>query len=189
MNETTSLAIKSTQEYSTSADFTFFEEVNTLDSSSVEVVNAQLGSLVPTSTKSTESVFQGEVHATANDMISIHLPANAIEEGNFASNTFEISFTGQLPGVGIEALNLQTITLFPNPGNGVFYLRTEGLDSRLPYKIQCTSMSGKVFYADTFYGRDELMLDLSDLSEGMYLLQLSKDKEVLGVAKLIISSN
>ena len=185
----TSTESGSTYLYPFPADFTFFNEVNSLDSSGVEVVNAEVASMVSASSGSDESVFSAQVYATANDVITILIPANAVEEGNFASNTLEIAFAGQLPGVGIGSAALRSFSVFPNPGNGIFYLRTRGLDSQERYEVQCISISGKVFYTDAFYGADELRLDLAGLPEGLYMLRLSNDDQVLGLTKLIISND
>ncbi len=176
----------STELYPFSADITFFQELASLDMANVTLVNAELNNLNLKSSGSNETVFEGQVYATANDVISISVQANAVGEGNFVSNTFTVTFSGQLPGVGIGSNSLNSFTVFPNPGKGVFHLKFENFDAQANYRVECCSITGEVVHTGTFYGTEDLRIDLSDLPNGFYLLRLSENDNIKGVAKLII---
>jgi len=168
------------------ATFTFSQVVSSLDNASVSVVNADLKNLGLSSGGSNETVFEGLVYATATDVISISVPANTALEGNFVSNTFEVFYSGQLPGVGIESRDLSSFAVYPNPGKGVFHMKFENFDAQASYKVECCSITGEVVHTETFYGVEDLRMDLSDLSDGFYLLRLTENDKVTGVVKLII---
>lgn len=176
----------STTLYPFLVDITFFDEVASLDIANISLVNAELTNLSLKSSGSNETVYQGLVFATAVDNISIMLEANAVTEGNFISSAYEVVFTGQVPGVGIESVNLNSFKVFPNPGKGIFHMIFENFDSQASYKVECWSITGKVVHTEVFYGTEDLRMDLSDLSDGFYLLRLSENDGVTGVVKLII---
>ena len=168
------------------ATITFSQVVSSLDNASVSMVNADLKNLGLSSGGSNETVFEGLVYATATDVISISVPADAALEGNFISNTFKVLYTGQLPGVGIESRDLSSFTVFPNPGKGVFHMKFENFNAQASYKVECCSITGEIVHTETFFGTENLQMDLSDLSDGFYLLRLSENDKISGVVKLII---
>lgn len=168
------------------ASITFNQEISALESSSLTMVNADIKNLSLKSTGTNETVFEGLVYATAKDVISISVPADATLEGNFNSSTFEIFYTGELPGVGIESNSLNTFTVFPNPGKGVFHMKFENFNPQADYKVDCCSITGKLVHSETFFGTENVQMDLSDLSDGFYLLRLSENGMERGVVKLII---
>ncbi len=176
----------STSLYPFIIDFTFFQKVASQDITNISVVNAELKYLNIKSSGTTESIFEGLVYATANDVISILLPTNSIQEGNFTSNTFEVTFTGQLPGVGIESTRLSTFYVYPNPGSGVFHLKIDDFNTQANYRVELCSITGKVVQMETFSGTEDMRLDLSGLPDGIYLLRLSDNEVINGVVKLII---
>ncbi len=168
------------------ANFTFLQEVSALDISKVSMVNAELKNLGLKSSGTNVTIFEGLVYATANDNISIMLPANATLEGNFISVPYEISYTGTLPGVGIESASISSFTVFPNPGKGLFHMKFENFNTQATYKVECCSITGKVVHTETFYGTENVALDLSGLADGIYLMRLSENDQITGVVKLII---
>lgn len=91
-----------------------------------------------------------------------------------------------LPGVGIESIDLSSFIVYPNPGKGIFHLKFENFDSQATYKVECCSINGKVVHAETFFGLEDVSMDLSGLAEGIYLLRLSEGEQIKGLAKLII---
>ena len=88
---------------------------------------------------------------------------------------------------GVSSVNLNSFSVYPNPGKGVFYLKFEEYNDQASYKAEVCSINGKVVHTETFYGTEEDMrMDLTDLSDGFYLLRLSENERVSGVVKLII---
>ena len=168
------------------ASISFTQEISALESSSLTIVNADMKNLSLKSAGTNETVFEGLVYATAKDVISISIPADATAEGNFVSSKFEILYTGDLPNVGIESSNLNTFTVFPNPGKGVFHMKFENFNPQADYKVDCCSITGELVHSETFFGTEDVRMDLSDLSDGFYLLRLSENGMERGVVKLII---
>lgn len=168
------------------ASISFTQEISALESSSLTIVNADMKNLSLKSAGTNETVFEGLIYATAKDVISISIPADATAEGNFVSSFFEILYTGDLPNVGIESSNLNTFTVFPNPGKGVFHMKFENFNPQADYKVDCCSITGELVHSETFIGTEDVRMDLSDLSDGFYLLRLSENGMERGVVKLII---
>ena len=177
----------STELYPFMVEFTFFQEVSLLDEGNVSVVNAELKNLNLKNQGSSESIFEAQVFATATDVISIKVPANTVQDGNFISEAFELDFAGQLPGVGIESLSASSFSVYPNPGKGVFYLKFEEYDGSATYMLEVTSLTGKVAHTKPVFGPENVSLDLSDFADGIYLMRLLKDGQVSGSVKLMIN--
>lgn len=81
-------------------------------------------------------------------------------------------------GVGIEntetALNL---SLYPNPGQGLFTLRFNGIDGKY-ISLTVRDISGRVVYNESlkpYQPECETTLDLSSLSPGMYILEAGNE--------------
>jgi hypothetical protein len=72
--------------------------------------------------------------------------------------------------------DLQSLEIFPNPGNGVFNIRMNSTNIS-PMEYSVTDLSGKVIYAgkeDMILGMNQKMLDISRCSAGVYLLNIRK---------------
>ena len=54
------------------------------------------------------------------------------------------------------------------------------------YKVEVCSITGKVVHTETFSGMEVPALDLSGLSDGIYLIRLSENEKTSGAVKLII---
>ena len=176
----------STALYPFIVSFTFSQEIAALDVANLTVLNAEIKNMGLTSAGSGQTVFEGLVYATAKDNISISVPVDATMEGNFSSNTFLINYNGQLPDVGIGSNKLNSFAVYPNPGKGVFFMKFEKFDSQATYKVECCSITGEVVHRETFWGMEDLRMDLSDLSDGFYLLRITENDKLCGVVKLIV---
>ncbi len=87
----------------------------------------------------------------------------------------------------IDVENNVNISIFPNPTLGVINLKISGLlgESR----IELYDLSGKLFYKENFIQGNQQsyikILDLSEYASGIYLLQLTNNKNVI-TKKLIL---
>ena len=175
-----------TTSYPLLASFTFSQEIVSLDASSITMVNAELNNISITGAGSGETVFQGHVYATANDVISMQAPANVVAEGNFVSNSFEIEFTGDLPGTGMEQNRSGGFTVFPNPGNGVFHLSFDKYSTLANYRLELCTLTGELVHTETFAGEQNYAVDLSAYPSGLYLMRVFENESISSVLKLII---
>jgi hypothetical protein len=69
--------------------------------------------------------------------------------------------------VGIEENELSVITVYPNPGNGVFYIKTETDDE---LNISITDLSGKKIYEGSSDQGNSISLDEA---EGIYIMKVT----------------
>lgn len=78
-----------------------------------------------------------------------------------------------------EALNGELIEVFPNPSNGAFSLNLRDVNST-DVSVRVTDLNGKViFRQDEVSGNSIFNLDLSVVSEGVYLLQVTTEESTL----------
>ena len=66
--------------------------------------------------------------------------------------------------------NSNPIQLFPNPGKGFFTIKAEG-----NYHITVRDIHGKV--VDQFEGTDQSNFDISERSNGLYLVEIVRENE------------
>lgn len=86
-----------------------------------------------------------------------------------------------LPAVDVEEHAYAERTVYPNPGNGRFEIRTNGTYES--YTV--LSITGATIRSGTLKQRDKLILDLSDHAEGVYFL-LMRDGDGDGVVEKLI---
>ncbi len=80
-----------------------------------------------------------------------------------------------IDGVGLEELASTLITVFPNPNNGEFSV---SLDEVFTTEVNITvrDLSGRIVYQNTVANQDTLSIELTDVTNGVYLLELSNDE-------------
>jgi hypothetical protein len=86
--------------------------------------------------------------------------------------------------VGVEDLSIQSALCWPNPGNGFITLNTSAFD-RQNFIATVVSVDGKLVWRSNFNNGSLNQVDLSSLSEGIYMLQLTDGKTIRN-EKLII---
>jgi hypothetical protein len=82
-----------------------------------------------------------------------------------------------------EKSMLETLKIFPNPSNGIVNIKSsEGFYT----EIFITDISGKVVYCAPSFTGNQLLINLTDKPNGIYLLHLKTKSETL-IEKIIIS--
>ncbi len=85
--------------------------------------------------------------------------------------------------VGFNESVKQTLNIFPNPSNKIIYL--EGIDFSNSKTVVITDMLGKeIKLSITQIQNNKAQLDISSLTEGIYLLQINDVRK-----KMVVSSN
>ena len=74
------------------------------------------------------------------------------------------------------------ITLYPNPTNGYVTITTDGLNH-----VTVFSLLGQVVFESDVYA-DEMVLDLSQLESGVYLVRATSNTTACGISKLLVKS-
>jgi photosystem II stability/assembly factor-like uncharacterized protein len=84
-----------------------------------------------------------------------------------------------------ESAAVQPLDVFPNPGKGIFYLKTQPLAGK-GGNLQVTSLDGKVVFSEKIKGFDALhSARLENLPAGMYQLEIKVGTE-RWLAKVVI---
>ncbi len=84
----------------------------------------------------------------------------------------------------LEELTSDAIKVFPNPSNGVFNVTLNG-SFEGAFAATVMDLSGRVIYTRSIENKNMFALDLSDASNGTYIVQLASDK-VLVTKRIVI---
>jgi hypothetical protein len=77
----------------------------------------------------------------------------------------------------LDSLNYEILQVYPNPSNGIFHIRaSDRRTSSNSYQLRVIDFTGAVVFSDHWIHLDgAYQLDLSSLSKGIYLLQLTSE--------------
>ncbi len=77
--------------------------------------------------------------------------------------------------VGLEELDAASINVYPNPNNGSF---TVAMDEVFTTDVSVTvrDLSGRIVYSEVVSNKTELSIQLDDVTNGVYLLELSNEQ-------------
>jgi len=132
-------------------------------------VNAfEVSSSAATYLCSYNSTFNGQVNSiTVKDSVFFVSTVNALHV---------LKLSGGNTGVGIEDINNSSgISLYPNPTSK--YLKLSGLDKFSFLKASILDYEGRVLYEYNLSSKNSIVIDISYLRNGAYILQVSNTKE------------
>ena len=84
----------------------------------------------------------------------------------------------------LEELTSDAIKVFPNPSNGVFNVTLNG-SFEGAFTATVMDLSGRVIYTSSIENKNMIALDLSEASNGTYIVQLASDK-VLVTKRIVV---
>lgn len=90
-----------------------------------------------------------------------------IEGGSFGSSQSKVFQVANI--LGVDNFNLNEITLYPNPSNGIFTISTQ-----LPTDVVAIDVTGKEVFR-MLNINNQTTLNLTQLQKGLYLLKLSNE--------------
>jgi hypothetical protein len=165
----------------------FFQPVSNLTVSGISASNASVDDVQLISALETSTVYNASVTPVADGTVNLQLQANAVAEGNFQSEAYELFYKSGTSGTETYG-PAESLSLYPNPTTGKIWV-TSPLLGRPNLTLGVYSLTGQLLYAEQ-PGEDdlELNLDLGHLGQGVYLLKLSSDSSGI-TRKLIIQGN
>ncbi len=86
-----------------------------------------------------------------------------------------IALTGSTPTVKISDVNETQISVYPNPSNGIFNVKTSSNDVS---NIYIYDMSGKIIYSNIL-NTDVNTIDISNQANGLYLIKVQTNDEII----------
>jgi hypothetical protein len=117
------------------------------------------------------SVIVGEVNQSYTPTLSGYYSVEVTQGGcSDTSACIFVDFTG------LAELNQNDIQLYPNPNNGIFTLALPINDS---YLVHIYDLTGKLVYSDTEYSTNVITLNISNLENGTYTVQLKNDYQLV----------
>jgi C1A family cysteine protease/PKD repeat protein len=69
------------------------------------------------------------------------------------------------------------ISIYPNPGNGIFNISFNDINNRSTIKIEVFDLNGKIIHRQEYNNASLIQLDLSDNPKSIYLLKIISDGE------------
>lgn len=107
--------------------------------------------------------------------------------GNVLQKNGQIAFTLNVlnPGIGLEEISQNAITIFPNPANDVLVLE---LDNQVNEKIAfaLTDLSGAIIYRGNIEeNKSTTQINVSGVANGIYILSIGQGKERVNQKVLI----
>lgn len=140
-------------------------------------------------------IYEISLSADANNLLSrmaqhLYVKVDTSVANNYDHNPYVEEFEESRPIFNTEHGNLNikedidvlNILLYPNPTNNHLYLR--GVSKEM--EIEFVDMFAKVVYSGTINPKTS-NLDLSNLSSGIYIVQIKQGMEILKREKILIS--
>jgi hypothetical protein len=157
--------------------FIFFQKASNLTIPGITAVNATVDGLQLVSALETSTLYHATVSPLAGGTVSLQVKANEVDEGNFASESFQIHYmSGNGSG---EFSRMEQLVLFPNPTTGRFKVSSALLE-QTGSLVEIFSITGKQLISkQPLPGADEMDLLLGQLDRGIYLLKLSSGSGIV----------
>ena len=113
--------------------------------------------------------FSADIVPSQTGMVTVKVPADVIDGGNFVSNTISVKYIGGM--TDINDISGVTLRLYPNPSEGkVWFDMPAGVDlSQITFEVY-NNKGQLVKSVDNF---QENCINLSDQPEGIYYLKIS----------------
>lgn len=121
------------------------------------------------------SVNKADIYPASKGIVTVNIPANVVDGGNFSSNTFSIEFKGEVSGVEYEKINIK---IYPNPSSGVLYF---DYSTNEKVTISVYLMDGTLVKS---IENSKNFIDLTDISGGTYFVKIQIGQK--SVSKKII---
>ena len=82
----------------------------------------------------------------------------------------------------------RNISIYPNPSKGLFSIELSELPMECNYKIEIINILGQKIHSE-YYSKSLVDVDLSDKSNGLYILNILKNSKIVKTEKIIINHN
>jgi hypothetical protein len=163
--------------------YSYLVKVSDLDiNDKITLTGRQLPSwLTLTSLGNGTATLTGTPYAEGIDKVKIE----AKENDPLFLITQAFSITVDNPGTKIDNLNSNRATVYPNPGNGLFYIRSIN-DKFENVGIKIFDMTGRIVYQVRQFDKNLNFIDLTGQSKGMYIIKISYPENVI-TKKIIIN--
>jgi hypothetical protein len=147
----------------------FDNSVTGFELSDLEVTNGTLSNLRG------EYIFD-LVPSGTETTVSVSVPANVVEEGNFASGTFSAYFKGTAQAVRADVRS--EMAVYPNPFTDEVTVET-GRNINGTLSVRLTDMNGRTVFSKTYSAAQAIQIDLGSLDAGAYLMVVEMEGKSL----------
>ncbi len=149
----------------------FFQPASNLSAAGITAMNGTVEGITLISAMETSTVYQATVSPMAGGTVLLQVLANAVDEGNFISQFFNINYKS---GTGtLQVSGMQELTLYPNPTTGRIKVSSPLLG--MPGTVLgIYSLTGKLVVTEQPAAHSrEMELELGHLDRGVYILKLT----------------
>jgi len=78
-----------------------------------------------------------------------------------------------------DSISRNNIVVYPNPNKGIFLIMFENWDNNINANISVKDVSGKIIYSESDIKSRRTSVNISDLRNGVYILNITTDKQVI----------
>jgi hypothetical protein len=114
------------------------------------------------------------------DVTAVYDQSIANHDGNFAENGLSIVTELKMGTTGLDATNVSSFTIYPNPANGIFNIAPNGEGN---FDVTVTNITGQQVLATTINGTTAISLE--GQPKGVYFISLANSSTSI-VKKIII---
>ncbi len=125
--------------------------------------------------------------ATPNsDLSHTYIFILTVNDGYLDSDPDTLRIIATAPSLGIESLkNGNEISVYPNPAKDYLIVELNTLQNVNDYSVSLLSSDGKIIMKKNISAED-ILLNLSGVTKGIYFLQIISEKEIIETRKIII---
>jgi hypothetical protein len=166
---------------------TFAQAASNLTLGGITASNSALDGLQLIASQENSAIYMASVSPVTAGSVNLLVNANAVTEGNFQSEAFDITYQPNTTGIGTSGSE-EGLTLYPNPTTGVIRI-TSSLLGQSNVTLELYSLTGKLLYSEKpAKDKLELLLDMSHLDQSIYLLKLATPASSM-TRKVILQGN
>jgi hypothetical protein len=101
--------------------------------------------------------------------------------GNYAveitlNGCMETSSCTVVNSVGITETSADNLTIFPNPGNGIYTI--SNISSQGNIRIKIYTAEGKIIFQESSFSETDITVDISSHPQGVYLLEIDNQQSI-----------
>lgn len=111
--------------------------------------------------------YFANISPASEGVVTVKVPANCVEGGNFKSNTFSVVFVTDY--VGLTEILKKSISIFPNPSDGTFYIKLPNIDLKST-SIEIFDITGQL--VNKIESVNDYITEVSGFSKGLYTVRI-----------------
>ncbi|MBN1597527.1 MAG: T9SS type A sorting domain-containing protein [Bacteroidales bacterium] len=154
-------------------NLTFDGSINGLAISDLTLTNATASNL--------QEGYTFNVHPLSEGHVSVYLPTNSVDNGNFQSEVYIFNYSGPLTGLPYSSAD--EIVVYPNPSKGIL---NYNIDYNNAIQIQIIDSRGQIVHSE-LTDNSEGIIDIQKMSNGLYIVKFLNANGLIATHRIVLS--